>query len=195
MSKQGEKLGDLAEDAVDELMASRKVGRVASFLWRNAFPMICGLIVTASVAWVTEMSQDHADASRDFVYFQLETDHKFRQVEGALQMVAAENVALRKLLQKQQVELGLTGFKVKWLHSSDVFVGPPDPGAGPGDPGPQVPRAPRGELDFDKLARELERRLAVRSKVDPDDIERILRKKGALYQQRQMPNLAPAGGR
>ncbi|HUU23264.1 MAG TPA: hypothetical protein VM389_12090 [Phycisphaerae bacterium] len=180
-----EKIGGLAEDAAEALTggAGRRKNWVARFLWNNAFPVLCGLMVTGAVKWVMDVSADHAETKRDFVNFQLETDYKFRRTEEALQTLAAENVALHKLLVHQQVELGVTAYKVGWLH-------PPSGGEGP-DPGDPQP----GAFDPAKLAAELEKRLSHRAKVSPEDLDRLLAAKRPLYEQRQMPDQAPAGGR
>ena len=182
-----EKIGGLAEDAVEALTKSnsddRRTSKVYRFLWNNAFPVICGLIVTGAATWVTDMADSHAETKRDFVNFQLETDYKFRRTEEALQTLAAENVALHKLLAHQQVELGVTAYKVSWLH-------PPSGREAP-DPGAPQP----GVFDPAKLAAELEKRLSHRAKVSPEDLDRLLAAKRPLYEQRQAPNMAPAGNR
>jgi len=183
-----EKIGGLAEDAVEVLTegsSDHRNNKVARFLWNNAFPVICGLIVTAAATWVTEVAKNHADTKRDFVNFQLETDYKFRRTEEALQTLAAENVALRKLLEQEQVMSALTTYKVDWLHSPTVK----------GSMGPLAPTATQAPVDWAKVAEEMKKHLGATAKVDPDDLERLLASKRPLYEQRQVPNMAPAGGR
>lgn len=179
-----EKIGKLTEEAVDALAdGGGRTSKAGRWLWRNAFPVICGSIVAGAAGYVTDIAEDYAETKKKFVNFQLETDYKFRRTEEVMHTLAAENVALRKLLERQQVDMGVTAFKVDWLH-------PRRPGKEPvaGDPQP-IP------FDSAKLVAELEKRLSARAKVDPDDLARILAKRGSMYEQRQMPNMPPAGNR
>lgn len=176
-----EKIGKLTEEAVEELVESRRGSKVARWMWRNAFPVICGTIVAGAAGYVTDIAKDYAETKREFVNFQLETDYKFRRTEEALHTLAVENVALRKLLEKQQIDLGVTAFKVEWMH-------PPQSSKEP-------TTQPAAGFDLERFAREIEKRLGARAKVDPDDLARILASgKGSLYEQRQMPSM-PAAGR
>lgn len=189
-----EKIGDLAEEAAEALADRRKGGlgrRIQRWAWQNAFPTLCGLIVMGAATFVTDLWDDYAETKAEFVDFQMDTDYKFRQAEDAIRTLAAENIALRKLLERQQVEVGLTAYKVGWLH-------PPKAGAGqgPSPEGPPTPAMPGAAgLDYEKIVRLLEERLGARAKVTQDDLDRILAKKGNLYEQRQMPKMPPAGGR
>jgi hypothetical protein len=91
-----EKIGGLAEDAVEVLTegsGDRRKSKVARFLWNNAFPVLCGVIVTGATALVTDMWEDYAETKKNFVSFQLESDYKFRRAEDALHTLAAEVTA------------------------------------------------------------------------------------------------------
>ena len=181
-----EKIGDAAADAAADLLNIESKESWRDWAWRNTFPLLIGLIITGSVTWVTTMSEEHADAKQEFVSFQLETDYKFRRTEEALRTVAIENIALRNLVEEQQVAMALAAYKIEWLH-------PPQISTAPGDP--MLPAVPVTPVDWDRLAEEMKKHFGGRSKVSPEDLERLLATKRPLYDQRQMPNMAPAGGR
>lgn len=178
-----EKIGGIAEEAVEAVVASSRGSRVGRWLWKNAFPTFCGLIVVGAAGWVTDLSGSVAENSKTGINTLLEMDYKFRRTEDALKVMAAEVVSLRKLLTRQQVEMGITAYKVGWMHPTRSGK---EPAAG--DPRP-IPFNP------EKLIAELEKRLAARAKVDPDDVRRILEQRGRLFEQRQAPNMPPAGNR
>jgi hypothetical protein len=183
-----DKIGGLAEDAVEVLTKrspDHRNNKVARFLWNNAFPVICGLIVTAAATWVTDVAKSHSETKREFVNFQLETDYKFRRTEEALHTLAAENVALRKLLEEEQVMSALTTYKVDWLH----------PPTAKSTVGPLVPTVAPTPVDWAKVAEEMKKHLGATAKVNPEDLERLLASKRPIYEQRQAPNMGPAGGR
>jgi hypothetical protein len=204
-----EKIGNLTEDVVEELTKSsdRRQNWFARFLWKNAFPVICGVIVTGAATWVTDMAADYAETKKNFVHFQLETDYKFRRAEDALRTLAAEVVALRTLLEHQQVDVGMLSYKLDWHHPRQrqahvAGESPPDPEVDPDKPElPEQPRTGLSQEELDRFMEELKKRLGRNVKVSPEDVERILAKGGMYkldprqFEQRQMPNLPPAGGR
>ena len=191
MGGKTEMIGNLAEEAA-ETLTDGKTGSFGRFVLTNAFPAICGLIVMGAAAWVTDMAKDHAETKRDLVNFQLETDYKFRRTEEALHTIAAENIMLRNTVEEQQIEMALAAYKISWLHPPQTSNKPADPLAA----GPVVPKPEQVAVDWDRLAEEMKKHAAKgRTKISPEDLERLLASKRPLYDQRQMPNMAPAGGR
>lgn len=179
-------IGNLAEEAAETLTDGKK-GSFGRFVLTNAFPAICGLIVMGASAWVTDVAKDHAETKRDFVNFQLETDYKFRRTEEALHTIAAENIALRNTVEEQQIAMAIAAYKIAWLH--------PPQSKTPVDPLAAGPAAPTS-IDWARLAEEMKKHAGTgRTKISPEDLERLLASKRPLYEQRQMPNMAPAGGR
>lgn len=191
-----EKIGDLAEEAAEAITDRRRGGlgrKLQRWAWHNAFPVLCGGIVAACATFVTDLWDDYAETKAKFVDFQLETDYKFRQTEDALRSLAAENVALRKLLEGQQVEVGVIGYKLDWHHPTF------DRRAGRLDELRRIPEAIQpqsAQPDWRELAKILGERLGKQPKVDPKDLQRILDKGGPIYEQRHTPPIRPpAGGR
>jgi len=178
----GDKSGGLVEEAAEALTRGPVGRRLRKWVWTNAFPMLCGLIVTGAAGWVGHMSNAVQSLSDRVAEHDLESTHRQKWAQEAIQREAAEIVALRRLLEEAQIALGIVAYKVDWYH-------PPSPL--PNAPG-QEPRPPL-IIDTDALAKALTDRLGKTAKVHPDDVGHLLHQQ---YQNQMplIPEQATKGG-
>lgn len=180
-----EKVGGIAESAAGILAEKGPVGRrLRRWAWVNAFPMICGLIVTGAATWVGHMAEAVQSLSDRVAEHDLESTHRLKWAQEAIQREAAEIVALRRLLEEVQVALGIVTYKVDWYH--------PPLTATANVAGGQEPR-PALVIDSEAFIKAIADRLGKTAKVHPDDVGHLLHQQ---YQNQMpfIPEQAPKGG-
>jgi len=171
----GEKIGGIAEGAAGMLTEKGPIGRrLRRWAWTNAFPVICGLIVTGAATWVGHMSDAVQSLSERVAEHDLNAAHRQKWAQEAIQREAAEIVALRRLLEEAQVALGIVAYKVDWYHPPLVATANATVGQ---DPRPAL------VIDSESLVKAIADRLGKTAKVHPDDVGHLLH---SQYQN-QMP--------